>query len=83
MFEVNTFSPHQTGVLFTWLVVNRGPCSYVVLNWIVCRDLTAPGRVLVHPNTDDAVRDHTELVTWIGPAWPVNVEVIKKFMKAH
>ena len=42
MFEVNTFSPHQTGVLFTWLVVNRGPCSYVVLNWIVCRDLIAP-----------------------------------------
>lgn len=27
MFEVNTFTPHQTGALFSWLVVNRGPCS--------------------------------------------------------
>ena len=29
MFEVNTFTPHQTGVLFSWLTVHRGPCSYV------------------------------------------------------
>ncbi|THH18040.1 hypothetical protein EW146_g2875 [Bondarzewia mesenterica] len=27
MFEVNTFNPHQTGAFFSWLVVNRGPCS--------------------------------------------------------
>ncbi|THH28005.1 hypothetical protein EUX98_g6180 [Antrodiella citrinella] len=27
MFEVNTFSPHQTGTLFSFLAVNRGPCS--------------------------------------------------------
>ncbi|KAI0821599.1 DOPA-like domain-containing protein [Irpex lacteus] len=30
MFEVNTFNPHQTGTLFGWLVVNRGPCSVLV-----------------------------------------------------
>ncbi|KAJ7155388.1 DOPA-like domain-containing protein [Mycena crocata] len=30
MFEVNTFSPHQTGALFSWLVVNRGPCSVLI-----------------------------------------------------
>ncbi|KXN87387.1 hypothetical protein AN958_08818 [Leucoagaricus sp. SymC.cos] len=62
MFEVNTFTPHQTGAFFSWLVVNRGPCS-----------------VLVHPNTNDAVRDHTELVTWMGRPWPINVEVLKRF----
>lgn len=28
MFEVNTFNPHQTGAFFSWLTVNRGPCSY-------------------------------------------------------
>ena len=27
MFEVNTFTPHETGALFTWLAVNRGPLS--------------------------------------------------------
>ena len=27
MFEVDTFTPHQTGTLFTWLAVNRGPLS--------------------------------------------------------
>ena len=27
MFEVNVFNPHQTGTLFSWPVINRGPCS--------------------------------------------------------
>jgi len=27
MFEVDTFTPHETGTLFTWLAVNRGPLS--------------------------------------------------------
>ena len=27
MFEVDTFTPHETGALFTWLAVNRGPLS--------------------------------------------------------
>ncbi|KAK7686248.1 hypothetical protein QCA50_010468 [Cerrena zonata] len=63
MFEVNTFTPHQTGVLFSWLVVNRGPCS-----------------VLVHPNTGDPYRDHTELVTWIGKSWPLNTDLLKTLL---
>jgi len=25
--QVNVFNPHQTGTLFSWLAVNRGPCS--------------------------------------------------------
>lgn len=29
MFEVNVFNPHQTGTLFSWLAVNRGPLSCV------------------------------------------------------
>ncbi|TFK39783.1 DOPA-like domain-containing protein [Crucibulum laeve] len=61
MFEVNTFTPHQTGAFFSWLTVNRGPCS-----------------VLVHPNTDDAYRDHTELMSWMGRPWPLNVEPLRK-----
>ncbi|EGN96801.1 hypothetical protein SERLA73DRAFT_184963 [Serpula lacrymans var. lacrymans S7.3] len=60
MFEVDTFNPHQTGALFSWLVVNRGPCS-----------------VLVHPNTGNPLKDHTELATWIGKQWPLDAEMLK------
>jgi len=30
MFEVGTFTPHQTGAFFCWLVVHRGPLSVLV-----------------------------------------------------
>ncbi|KIY62943.1 hypothetical protein CYLTODRAFT_360742 [Cylindrobasidium torrendii FP15055 ss-10] len=30
MFEVNVFDPHMTGTLFSWLAVNRGPCSVLI-----------------------------------------------------
>ncbi|KJA28001.1 hypothetical protein HYPSUDRAFT_156275 [Hypholoma sublateritium FD-334 SS-4] len=61
MFEVNTFTPHQTGVLFSWLTVHRGPCS-----------------VLIHPNTNDAHKDHTELQSWMGRPWPLNDGLLKR-----
>jgi len=66
MFEVDTFDPHQTGTLFSWLVVNRGPCS-----------------VLIHPNTGDGYKDHTELMTWIGKPWPLylDLDMIKGYTK--
>ncbi|KAI0311733.1 DOPA-like domain-containing protein [Amylostereum chailletii] len=60
MFEVNTFTPHQTGALFSWLTVNRGPCS-----------------VLIHPNTNNAFLDHTELMSWIGKPWPLYADPLK------
>lgn len=31
-----------------------------------------PLSVLVHPNTDDAERDHTERAVWLGHPWPLN-----------
>jgi len=30
MFEVNTFNPHQTGAIFSFLAVYRGPCSVFI-----------------------------------------------------
>ncbi|KAN0088422.1 DOPA-like domain containing protein [Tylopilus felleus] len=30
MFQINTFNPHQTGAIFSWLVANRGPCDVFV-----------------------------------------------------
>ena len=35
MFQVNTLNPHQTGALFAWLVVNRGPCEYDIQSTLV------------------------------------------------
>ncbi|THU87974.1 hypothetical protein K435DRAFT_830643 [Dendrothele bispora CBS 962.96] len=61
MFEVNVFNPHQTGTLFSWLAINRGPCS-----------------VLIHPNTGNSYKDHTELATWMGTPWPLNVKFLKR-----
>ncbi|PCH44172.1 hypothetical protein WOLCODRAFT_26527 [Wolfiporia cocos MD-104 SS10] len=61
MFEVNTFTPHQTGAFFSWLTVNRGPCS-----------------VLIHPNTGNSVKDHTELMSWMGRPFPLLVETLKR-----
>ncbi|KAH9932661.1 DOPA-like domain-containing protein [Amylocystis lapponica] len=61
MFEVNVFNPHQLGAFFSWLVVNRGPCS-----------------VLVHPHTGNPLKDHTELMSWIGQPWPLLTETLPK-----
>jgi DOPA 4,5-dioxygenase len=87
MFEVNTFNPHQTGALFSWLVVNRGPCSYVSSSIASSKapSLTwSPTSVLIHPNTGDAYKDHTELQTWIGKPWPLHTDMLKKvFVEAH
>ncbi|KAF8182137.1 DOPA-like domain-containing protein [Mycena galopus ATCC 62051] len=58
MFEVNTFTPHQTGALFSWLVVNRGPCS-----------------VLIHPNTNDELADHSTLATWMGTPLTLKTDI--------
>ncbi|KAI0741972.1 DOPA-like domain-containing protein [Daedaleopsis nitida] len=65
MFEVNVFTPHEVGTLFSWLVVNRGPLS-----------------VLVHPNTDNPFRDHTESATWMGRPWPLNTRMLENLHRS-
>jgi len=60
MFEVNTFTPAETGALFGFLTVWRGPLS-----------------VLVHPNTGDALRDHTILANWMGKEVPIDTGFLK------
>ncbi|GAA6026783.1 hypothetical protein JCM8097_005859 [Rhodosporidiobolus ruineniae] len=35
--------------------------------------------VLVHPNTDDELADHTSKATWMGPPYPL----ITSFLRAH
>ncbi|KZT10108.1 uncharacterized protein LAESUDRAFT_722264 [Laetiporus sulphureus 93-53] len=60
MFEVNAFNPHQVGTFFSWLTVNRGPCS-----------------VLIHPNTNNSLKDHTELMSWMGRPFPLLTDRLK------
>ena len=51
------------------------PC--IVASYSPCK-LTFNTSVLIHPNTNDALRDHTELATWMGPPYPLNVDVLLK-----
>ncbi|KAG0709344.1 DOPA-like domain-containing protein [Suillus ampliporus] len=44
-------------------------------SWLVVH--RGPCDVLVHPNTGDSFRDHTELATWIGRRWPLYDELLK------
>ncbi|KAH9935968.1 DOPA-like domain-containing protein [Epithele typhae] len=45
--------------------------------WLVVN--RGPLSVLVHPNTDDALADHTELATWMGKPFPLNTNILVKF----
>jgi aromatic ring-cleaving dioxygenase len=33
--------------------------------------------VLVHPNTDDELKDHTELCSWMGRPWPIDTSFLR------
>ncbi|KAI0766959.1 DOPA-like domain-containing protein [Trametes elegans] len=44
-------------------------------SWLVVN--RGPLSVLIHPNTNDAYRDHTERATWMGQPWPLNARMLK------
>jgi len=37
-----------------------------------------PCSVLIHPNTDNPYKDHTELMSWMGRPWPLYTDPLKK-----
>lgn len=45
--------------------------------WLVIN--RGPLSALVHPNTGDDVRDHTQRATWMGEPYPLNVGMLRKF----
>ena len=45
--------------------------------WLVIN--RGPLSALVHPNTDDAVRDHTQRATWMGQPYPLDVNMLARF----
>jgi aromatic ring-cleaving dioxygenase len=44
--------------------------------WLVIN--RGPLSALIHPNTDDEVRDHTQRATWMGQPLPLNVRLLRK-----
>ena len=38
--------------------------------------------ILIHPNTGDAVADHTDYALWLGEKLPVKIEPLRQFNKS-
>ncbi|MGK2872054.1 MAG: DOPA 4,5-dioxygenase family protein [Alphaproteobacteria bacterium] len=39
--------------------------------------------ILVHPNTDDPVADHSSHAVWLGPQLRIDLEMLRRFMAEH
>lgn len=49
--------------------------------WLVIN--RGPLSALVHPNTDDEERDHTQRATWMGDRLPLDVTLFKRLRQAR
>lgn len=45
--------------------------------WLVIN--RGPLSALVHPNTGEDERDHTQRATWLGEQMPLDVQVLRRF----
>ncbi|KAG2363294.1 DOPA-like domain-containing protein [Suillus spraguei] len=66
------YGPHPTAV-FEVDTFNPHQTG-AFFSWLVVH--RGPCDVLVHPNTGDSLRDHTEFATWIGRKWPLYDECL-------
>ena len=57
------------------LSVPREKFSQVIL-WLCANRNNV--EVMVHPETDDDLWDHTQGVMWLGQSYPLNLEIFKK-----
>ena len=49
--------------------------------WLVIN--RGPLSALVHPNTDDEERDHTQRATWMGDRLPLDLSMFKSMRQAR
>jgi aromatic ring-cleaving dioxygenase len=73
MFEVNLFTPGMHEFPINKLKNNTKAFLEqfgAFIPWLVIH--RGPLSAMVHPNTGDELRDHTQRVTWLGAPWPVN-----------
>ncbi|KAJ9621614.1 hypothetical protein H2203_007102 [Taxawa tesnikishii (nom. ined.)] len=68
--------PHPVGMFEVNLFT---PAQFgAFIPWLVIN--RGPLSALVHPNTGDDVRDHTQLATWMGQPFPLRVGMLRKFV---
>ncbi|KAI9696297.1 MAG: hypothetical protein M1820_008220 [Bogoriella megaspora] len=89
MFEVNLFTPavllavvvssDVSSYLSVWFNGKIVQADVLVeqfgafIPWLVVN--RGPLSALLHPNTDDEERDHTQRATWLGEQWPLNLRL--------
>ncbi|KAF2799914.1 hypothetical protein K505DRAFT_264892 [Melanomma pulvis-pyrius CBS 109.77] len=66
--------PHITGMFEVNLFTPAQFGAFVP--WLVIN--RGPLSALIHPNTDDEERDHTQRATWMGQPLPLNLKLFKK-----
>lgn len=67
--------PHPTG---SFQIAFDAPVFAQLVPWLA---LNRDGlSILVHPNTDDPVADHSAHAIWLGPQLPVDLEMLRRFM---
>lgn len=46
-----------------------------VVSWLMAN--RGPCSVLIHPNTEDEIADHTTHATWMGPPVPLDIDLLR------
>ncbi|KAF1984372.1 hypothetical protein K402DRAFT_413882 [Aulographum hederae CBS 113979] len=70
--------PHPLGMFEVNLFTPEQFGAFV--SWLVIN--RGPLSALVHPNTGDDERDHTQRATWLGQPYPLNLKLFKKMKKS-
>lgn len=78
MFEVNIFTPgRRWAVLFECIEAKIFLEQFgAFIPWLVIN--RGPLSALIHPNTNEEERDHTQRATWMGQPLPLNLKLFKK-----
>ncbi|QIW95988.1 hypothetical protein AMS68_001506 [Peltaster fructicola] len=68
--------PHPIGMFEVNL---HSPAQFgAFVPWLVIN--RGPLSALIHPNTNDEIRDHTQRATWMGDPIPLNISLLRKLL---
>lgn len=69
--------PHYTGMFEVNLFTPEQFGAFIP--WLVIN--RGPLSALLHPNTGDDVRDHSQRATWLGEQLPLNLRLLRKVIE--